>query len=123
MSYARWGENSSVYVYAHVGGFIDCCACAQLHSITETVEHMQWHVDKGDKVPTHLLDPGTYDQHDFVGMCMTYMCREDEGHTDPHTPLERHRDMVIRNNTEVRKFEAMLRDSKPIRNSNTGSES
>lgn len=108
MSYARWGSDSDVYVYAHVGGFIDCCGCARLDSIAETVEHMREHVARGDKVPEYLLDPATYDEHDFVAMCMTYMCREDEGHEGPHTPTDE-RGEAIRGNSEVLKFEALLR--------------
>lgn len=100
MSYARWSEDSSVYVYAHVGGYIDCCACTALHSIDETVEHMQWHVDRGDKVPDYLLDHETYDEHDFVAMCHTYLCREDEGHEGPHTPVRTERDQQVRDRSE-----------------------
>lgn len=109
MSYARWSETSSVYVYAHVGGFIDCCGCTHLHSIPETVAHMQEHRDKGDRVPDHLLDPATYDDQDFVAMCMTYMCFEYEGHEGEHTPLKRERDQQIRDNTEASKFVELLR--------------
>jgi len=28
MSYARFGDNSDVYVFAHVGGGFECCACS-----------------------------------------------------------------------------------------------
>lgn len=28
MSYARFGERSDIYVYEHVGGFFECCACS-----------------------------------------------------------------------------------------------
>lgn len=109
MSYARWSETSSVYVYAHVGGYIDCCGCTRLHSISETVEHMQWHLDQGGIVPDYLLDPETYDEHDFVAMCVTYMCREDEGHDGPHTPVRTVRDQQVRDRSEG--FSNLVRNS------------
>ena len=28
MSYARFGEGSDIYVYEHVGGYFECCACS-----------------------------------------------------------------------------------------------
>lgn len=28
MSYCRFGEDSDVYIYAHVGGGFECCACS-----------------------------------------------------------------------------------------------
>ena len=28
MSYARFGERSDIYVYEHVGGYFECCACS-----------------------------------------------------------------------------------------------
>jgi len=70
---------------------------------------MQNHRDSGDKVPDYLLDPATYDEHDFVAMCMTFMCREDEGHNGPHTPLTSEQDLAVRNNTEVLKLDDLLR--------------
>lgn len=27
MAYARFGENSDVYVYKHISGYIECCNC------------------------------------------------------------------------------------------------
>ncbi len=74
MSYARWGGNSDVYVYAHYQGHVECCGCVlgdaslntRLHSAEAVVAHMREHVATGDRVPAHLLDPGTYDPEDFV---------------------------------------------------------
>ena len=55
MSYARFGEASNVYVYAHVGGFIECCACSisdewSHHSREAIVQHMHEHVAAGHLV-------------------------------------------------------------------------
>lgn len=113
MSFARFGPDSDVYVYSDVGGYIACCGCIlrdkwDYHSIAELVAHMQKHVDAGNKVPDYLLDPATYEGENFVAMCMTYMCREDEGHDGPHTPT----DLVgegIRSHAEVQKLDALLR--------------
>jgi len=36
MSYARFGDGSDIYVYSHVGGGFECCACT-LANLTPTV--------------------------------------------------------------------------------------
>lgn len=92
MSYARFSDDSSVYVYADVGGYVACCGCAlgdkwDFHSPSEIVEHLQEHVAAGHKVPAYLLDLELYGPDDFIAMCSTFMCREDEGHEGDHTPL------------------------------------
>jgi hypothetical protein len=75
MSFARFGPESDVYVYAHVGGFVQCCGCLlgdflgddwDYHSAADVVAHMQEHVDAGHRVPQHLLSPDTYDDDDFI---------------------------------------------------------
>lgn len=78
MSYARWGAGSDVYVFAHYLGWVECCGCSlsysdvheefdsiHLHSREEVVEHMAEHQQAGHNIPTHLLDPYTYDLSDF----------------------------------------------------------
>ena len=73
MSYARWGTDSDIYLFAHAGGFVQCCGCflligwesKDLHSSEEVVAHMQEHVDNGHLVPADLLDPTLYDPTDF----------------------------------------------------------
>jgi hypothetical protein len=91
MSYARFSTTSSVYVYAHVGGFIECCGCLlgeewEFHSREDIVEHMRDHVESGHAVPEHLLSVDTYDESDFIAMCMSFMCRKDQGHDGDHSP-------------------------------------
>lgn len=90
MSYSRF-SNADVYVFAHVDGFIECCGCRlgdkwDFHSPAEIVTHLTEHAEAGHDVPEYLLDPALYPPSDFVGMCRTFMCREDTGHDGPHTP-------------------------------------
>jgi hypothetical protein len=91
MSYARFSETSGVYVYAHYAGFIECCGCSlgeewDFHSCEDVVEHMRDHVAAGHLVPEYLLNVETYDEHDFVAMCTSFMCRKDDGHDGHHSP-------------------------------------
>jgi hypothetical protein len=65
MSYARFGwEDSDVYVYEHVGGYIECCGCSmappeeddyfevtRLNTAREALDHLEKHVKFGDGVP------------------------------------------------------------------------
>lgn len=64
MSYARFSATSDVYVYEHVGGFIECCGCGLtepdeyedfgfFHAKTprEMLIHLDEHKKIGDQVP------------------------------------------------------------------------
>lgn len=64
MSYARFGEEgSSVYVYMHVEGWLECCwcdlirdaACFEARSTAEMVEHLRKHEEAGDVVPPGVI--------------------------------------------------------------------
>lgn len=63
MSYARFGEESDVYIFEHVAGYIQCCGCrlveldekeifgfANLNTAREALQHLNDHVLEGDKV-------------------------------------------------------------------------
>lgn len=70
MSYARFGSGGSdVYIYQHVGGFIECCACslaepeegedvgfAELQTGREAIEHLERHREAGDTVPDNAFE-------------------------------------------------------------------
>lgn len=69
MSYARMSDDSDVYVYKHYAGFIECCGCrltaaeeyedfgfARLSTAREALDHLEWHVREGDKVPQRAFD-------------------------------------------------------------------
>ena len=91
MSYARFGESSNVYVYAHYRGFIECCGCSlsdtwDYHSRQAIVDHMQEHVTAGHMVPAYLLEIDTYNESDFTPMCEAFMCRKEGGHDGGHSP-------------------------------------
>lgn len=68
MSYARFGENSDVYVFLSVAGHLECCSCALvlrakgggssfLASTTAgMLEHLEAHRLAGDEVDEGTLD-------------------------------------------------------------------
>ena len=63
MSYARFGAGGSdVYVYADVGGYINCCGCwlhdhgFKAYSTDEMIAHLNEHRDAG-----HCVLDNTYD--------------------------------------------------------------
>lgn len=63
MSYARFGADSDVYMYHHVGGFIDCCACSLnegkrtlLNTRSEAISHLIKHKEAGHMVPEHTIE-------------------------------------------------------------------
>lgn len=92
MSYARWGEGSDVYVYAHVDGFVECCGCAlegdsvSLHSPAEVVDHMRDHFKAGHDVPARLLNPDLYEPEVFAPRCAAFHCYKRAGHDGGHSP-------------------------------------
>jgi hypothetical protein len=68
MSYCRFGEDSDVYVYPHVDGFLCCCACrlqAIRHggwykdfitfSVARMLKHLRQHKKRDHKVPKHAV--------------------------------------------------------------------
>lgn len=60
MSYARFGEESDVYVYASTSGF-SCCGCSltptyDFVSRTALLLHLQQHIAHGDRVPGYALN-------------------------------------------------------------------
>lgn len=70
MSYARWSDESSVYVFAHVNGGVQCCGCIlngqwDFYSADEVVAHMKEHVAAGHQVPERLLDVALYRADSF----------------------------------------------------------
>jgi hypothetical protein len=60
MSYCRFSERSSVYVYHDINGMLRCCSCS-LHgpefydTRTGILEHLQEHIDKGGRVPSDVI--------------------------------------------------------------------
>lgn len=108
MSYARFGPESDVYVYASVAGHVECCGCLigdqwDFYSPEDVVTHLSEHVTAGHKVDPGLLDASMYPPGDFVAMCMTFLCRENAGHEGEHTPItspNQERDQAIRDRIE-----------------------
>jgi hypothetical protein len=60
MSYARFGKDSDVYVYAGGKGY-ECCGCINLNKTQgfttsdELIEHLQIHQIAGHKVPGYTF--------------------------------------------------------------------
>lgn len=58
MSYARFGaDDSDVYVYEHVSGWLECCGCRLIgdcfrtDDVRDFLEHLVAHDEDGDVVP------------------------------------------------------------------------
>lgn len=69
MSYARFGDDSNVYIYHHYMGFIECCGCwitepeygeligfARLETPRRAIMHLMEHVSRGYMVPERAFD-------------------------------------------------------------------
>jgi|SaaInl3SG_22_DNA_1037383.scaffolds.fasta_scaffold00923_30 hypothetical protein len=66
MSYARFGwDGSDVYIFLHVGGFIQCCGCQfpndghgsfNAYTTQEMVDHLKKHEADEDFVPQKVYD-------------------------------------------------------------------
>lgn len=64
MSYCRPIEGD-VYMYLHVGGYVECCLCAlaqdsatdlEFHTFQGALEHLEKHREAGHKVPEHAFE-------------------------------------------------------------------
>lgn len=64
MSYARFGwDGSSVYLFEHVGGGLECCACSidrsqvsvRFRDVVEFLRHLDAHEEAGDTVPDTVV--------------------------------------------------------------------
>lgn len=64
MSYARFGDESDVYVYSHCDGSLQCCACRitgmggkwAYDTTDEILAHLEKHIARGDKVPDYCIE-------------------------------------------------------------------
>ena len=70
MSYSRFSDDSDVYIFHHVNGFIQCCGCLlnpgdpfsyetrdpEFYSRSEAIAHLERHVARGHNVPHHAFD-------------------------------------------------------------------
>ena len=61
MSYCRFSEDSDVYLYPHVYGNYQCCACKLgemdiLLTLEEVLKHLQAHRNAGHKVPEYAFE-------------------------------------------------------------------
>lgn len=65
MSYCRFFDGD-VYVFMHVSGHLECCGCVlnvpdepwdlfKAESTQEMVDHLELHVAKGHRVPSHVV--------------------------------------------------------------------
>lgn len=63
MSYCRMGYKSDLYLFEHVGGWIECSGCmfddpwiVRLDTLTDALMHIARHRDAGHHVPDGLED-------------------------------------------------------------------
>lgn len=64
MSYARFSDDSSVYVYLDCGGSLRCCGCSlegrsgewDYDTTDAILAHLQEHIHAGDRVPAYCID-------------------------------------------------------------------
>lgn len=72
MSYARFSEDSDVYVFLHVAGGLTCCGCSlQKQGVdpafarTESMlHHLREHQQAGHKVPRRTFERLEADRHE-----------------------------------------------------------
>lgn len=65
MSYARWSEESDVYVFLSVDRRFECCACelGEYHADTAAiVAHLEAHLAAGHQVPDRTIPSLRRDQ-------------------------------------------------------------
>jgi hypothetical protein len=63
MSYCRFSDESDVYVYSDVGGWLSCCSCALVddsqqwrHFSTDAmIAHLREHIAAGHDVPDDVI--------------------------------------------------------------------
>ena len=57
MSYARFGSDSSVYVFETCGGVFECCGCeSNFETSGLIIAHLNEHRAKGDLVPDYTYE-------------------------------------------------------------------
>ena len=59
MSFARWSDDSDVYVILNAGGYLDCMGCGPDGCFTLTermIAHLKEHEAEGDKVPERTFE-------------------------------------------------------------------
>ncbi len=62
MSYARFSEDSSVYVFGNTAGYFECCACClgdntpvQVKTVDDMLDHLAEHTARRHKVPPEAV--------------------------------------------------------------------
>jgi hypothetical protein len=85
MAYSRFFD-SDIYIYPHVGGWIECAACwlnersdeyslfsmsEEIHDDGHLITHVREHIKAGHNVPKNLLldildDPYRYKENDII---------------------------------------------------------
>lgn len=60
MSYARYSDDSDVYVFRNCDGFLDCVGCGfKTETVAGLHAHLDWHREVGDEVPDRAYDQGS----------------------------------------------------------------
>ena len=85
MSYARWSEDSDVYVFLSVDRQFECCACSlgEIHADTAAiVAHLEAHIAAGHQVPADTIDRLRAD----AAVNDAWLCRWSQGAVSPASP-------------------------------------
>lgn len=87
MAYSRFSEHCDVYVFMHVGGFLQCCGCRlgddwNFDSTDEMVEHVAEHRAAGHNVPDGLEQSLLEDDEDNFPPS----CRDGHDPGEPYHP-------------------------------------
>ncbi len=66
MSYCRMGQDSDVYMYPHINGYIVCVNCKlserpyddemQFKTQKQAIAHLEHHIASGNKVPKYAIE-------------------------------------------------------------------
>lgn len=86
MAYSRFGY-ADVYVFTHVGGFLQCCGCWlgdewDFHSTEDMIAHLALHRAAGHNVPDGLEEVLREDDEDNFPLT----CRDGHAPGEPYHP-------------------------------------
>ncbi len=108
MSYARFGwDNSDVYIYEHVGGFIECCGCVLIEPEGELDIFGFFHASTAREMLDHI-DKHKAHNHHVPDDCIERIKEEHPDLDAPIPPYVRTPEEEARHKELFKKWKAML---------------